>query len=38
MTRDKLNPPALPRLGDLPMDRVVNFASHKYWGVSDPDR
>jgi hypothetical protein len=38
MTRDKLNPPALPKLGDLSMDRVVNFASHKYWGVSDPDR
>jgi len=29
---------SLPLLGELPMERVVNFASHKYWGVSDPAR
>lgn len=30
--------PALPALDPLRMDAVMNFASHKYWGVSDPDR
>ena len=29
---------SLPLLGELPMERVINFASHKYWGVSDPAR
>ena len=28
----------LPELGALPMDVVMNFAVHKYWGVSDPVR
>ncbi|CAD5372461.1 conserved hypothetical protein [Rubrivivax sp. A210] len=30
--------PTLPELAPLRMDAVVNFASHKYWGVSDPVR
>ncbi len=29
---------SLPQLGDLPLDSVINFSSHKYWGISDPAR
>ena len=28
----------LPRLGELPMDRLTNFSVPKHWGVSDPVR
>jgi hypothetical protein len=28
----------LPEQGPLRMDAVMNFATHKYWGVSDPVR
>ncbi|MCB1995973.1 MAG: class I SAM-dependent methyltransferase [Burkholderiaceae bacterium] len=31
-------PPELPRLDPLKMDQVLNFATHKYWGVSDVPR
>lgn len=30
--------PQLPQLDPLRMDAVVNFALHKYWGVSNPER
>ena len=30
--------PVLPPLGALRMDTVMNFSSHRYWGVSDPAR
>jgi len=30
--------PPLPELDSLRMDAVMNFATHKYWGVSDPVR
>ena len=33
-----LNAQFLPKLADLPTERVINFSSHKYWGVSDPVR
>lgn len=28
----------LPQLGELAMDQIINFSSHKYWGISDPVR
>lgn len=30
--------PVLPQQGDLSMDYITNFSSHKYWGISDPQR
>lgn len=30
--------PELPTLGDLPMDRLLNFSTTKSWGISDPER
>ncbi|MBY0463402.1 MAG: TylF/MycF family methyltransferase [Burkholderiales bacterium] len=28
----------LPQLPPLPMDRILNYATNTYWGVSDPER
>jgi hypothetical protein len=35
---EPMAPPVLPPLAALRMDAVMNFASHRYWGVSDPVR
>jgi len=35
---DSKTKPELPQLGPLALDQVINFCTHKYWGVSDPVR
>lgn len=35
---DAKRKPVLPQSGPLPMDHVINFGSHTYWGISDPQR
>ncbi len=36
--RDKCNDFRLPILGGLSLEQIINFSSHTYWGVSNPER